>query len=37
VLRVVVVIQPPGFGGMPVTGHRSAAMPKASARISVAV
>ncbi len=35
-LRAVVVIQPPGFGGTPVTGHRSAAMANASATASSA-
>ena len=29
-LRAVVVIQPPGFGGNPVAGHRSVATTKAS-------
>src|SRR5262245_57506285 len=35
-LRAVVVIQPPGFGGTPVTGQRSAAMANASATASSA-
>ena len=35
-LRAVVVIQPPGLGGTPVTGHRSAAMANASATASSA-
>src|SRR5438045_2575827 len=35
-LRAVVVIHPPGFGGMPCTGHCSAAMAKASATASSA-
>ena len=35
-LRAVVVIQPPGFGGVPVTGQRSAAMANASATASSA-
>src|SRR5215218_626446 len=35
-LRAVVVIQPPGFGGIPVTGQRSAAMVNASATASSA-
>ena len=35
-LRAVVVIQPPGLGGTPVTGQRSAAMANASATASSA-
>ena len=35
-LRAVVVIQPPGLGGIPVFGHRSAAMVNASATASSA-
>src|SRR5215217_4155351 len=35
-LRAVVVIHPPGFGGIPVTGQRSAAMVNASATASSA-
>src|SRR6476661_9755128 len=35
-LRAVVVIHPPGFGGMPRTGHCSAAIAKASATASSA-
>src|SRR3954447_21228767 len=35
-LRAVVVIQPPGLGGTPWTGHCSAAMAKASATASSA-
>src|SRR4051812_41782805 len=35
-LRAVVVIQPLGFGGMPVSGQRSAAMANASATASSA-
>src|SRR3954454_5187530 len=35
-LRAVVVIQPPGFGGEPLTGHCSAAIANASATASSA-
>ena len=35
-LRAVVVIQPPGLGGIPVFGHCSAAMANASATASSA-
>src|SRR5215211_52327 len=35
-LRAVVVIHPPGFGGTPDAGHRSAAVAKASATASSA-
>jgi hypothetical protein len=35
-VAAVVVIQPPGFGGVPVTGQRSAATAKASATASSA-
>ena len=35
-LRAVVTIQPPGFGGIPVRGHRSAAIANASATASSA-
>src|SRR3954465_15915698 len=35
-LRAVVVMQPPGFGGMPVSGQRSAAIANASATASSA-
>ena len=35
-LRAVVVIQPPGLGGIPVFGQRSAAMVNASATASSA-
>ena len=35
-LRAVVVIQPPGFGGIPVFGHPSAAIANASATASSA-
>jgi hypothetical protein len=35
-LRAVVVTHPPGLGGMPVTGHRCAAIRNASATASSA-